>query len=86
MQRLGRQFAHPDTLDVDEAGDVWALDEGNNRVQWFDEEGKYLGKFGSEGSGAGQFSFLYPTGITTDAEGNLWIADSLNNRVQEWVP
>ncbi len=40
--------------------------------------------WGSEGSGAGQFS--YPRGAATDADGYLYVADSRNSRIQKFAP
>ncbi len=78
------QFLYPDGIATDPEGNVWVADSGNNRIQEFNSEGKFIREFGSEGSSKGQF--LYPTGIATDPEGNVWAADSGNNRVQEFDP
>jgi hypothetical protein len=37
-------------------------------------------KFGSRGSGDGQF--LFPEGVTVDSHGNIIVADTENNRIQ----
>jgi len=39
-------------------------------------------KFGSQGSGDGQFSF--PVGIAVDGPGNIYVADTNNHRVQKF--
>ena len=39
-------------------------------------------KFGSFGSGDGQFNF--PEGIAVDSSGNIYVADTSNNRVQKF--
>ena len=55
---------------------------GNNRVQKFTSTGSFVTKWGSSGSGNGQFSC--PEGIETDFEGNVYVADSMNSRVQKF--
>ena len=35
-------------ISVDANGAVWVGDEGNDRVQVFNEEGEYITKFGSK--------------------------------------
>lgn len=55
-------------------------DSGNHRVQVFDKYGRFLYKFGTEGSIDGQFK--YPRGVATDQHGNIIVGDSGNNRVQ----
>jgi DNA-binding beta-propeller fold protein YncE len=46
------------------------------------EQPEYLGVFGAEGRGDGQFE--YPNGIALDGRGRLYIADRENDRVQVW--
>jgi len=76
------QFSHPAGSAVDAEGDIWVVDENNDRVQEFDGEGEYLTSFGSSGSGNGQFG--RPTDIAIDAEGHLWVTDAGNSRVEEF--
>ena len=42
----------------------------------------YSSEFGSEGTGAGQFS--EPSSLTTDSSGDVWVADEHNERVEEF--
>ena len=76
----GGQLKEPKGLAVDASGNVWVADYGNNRIQEFNSEGKFLQTFGKEGSGEGQFK--EPSGIVVDG-GNLYVAEAGNNRVQE---
>src|SRR6185437_12894000 len=46
------------------------------------QTGKFITKWGSPGSGDGQFNS--PTGIRTDSAGNVYVADFDNNRVQKF--
>jgi YD repeat-containing protein len=75
------ELREPKGLAIDSAGNVWVADFGNNRVQKFNAAtGKYEQKFGTEGTGEGQFK--NPTGIAFSG-GNAYIVDYGNNRVQE---
>lgn len=65
------------------AGDVYVVDALNHRVQRFNSVGVYQGKFGTSGSGAGQFST--PTGVAIDqADGSVYVYDQGNRRVSKW--
>jgi sugar lactone lactonase YvrE len=61
-------------------GDVLVVDKGNNRIERFSQEGKFVSKFGSYGTTPGLFSA--PTSIALDGSNKLWITDKTNNRVQ----
>ncbi len=59
------------------------VDQGNNRIQKFDSNGKFITKWGSLGNGNGQFNGT--GGIATDAStGNVYVGDSDNNRVEKF--
>jgi len=47
----------------------------------FDNNGVFIRKWGSAGSGDGEFQ--HPTGIAVDQEGNVYVADYENQRVQK---
>ena len=79
------QFKLPDEIEIDKLGNVWIGDQGNNRIQQFDLAGQFKGKFGSPGSGPGQFILAAPMGIAADSKGHLWVADVGNHRVQQWL-
>jgi DNA-binding beta-propeller fold protein YncE len=42
----------------------------------------YLGFFGGEGIGDGQFA--YPNGVAVDGRGRIYVADTANDRIQVW--
>jgi tripartite motif-containing protein 71 len=77
------QFDEPAGIAVGEEGDVWVVDHGNDRVEEYSSEGKFLSEFADAGSGAGQLN--EPRGIVVD-EGELYVADYGNNRVEEFSP
>lgn len=78
------QLNRPEAVDVDEQGTVWVGDRVNDRVEAFDEDGKSLGEFGSQGSGEAQLELTYPIGIAA-TEGEVWLTDSGNHRLQRWL-
>jgi len=69
---------------TDSEGNVLVTDTGNNEIDIYDSNGKFITSFGSEGSGDGQFN--NPTGITIDNKGNLYVIDSGNYRIQKFAP
>src|SRR5215510_9916480 len=52
---------------ADDGGDVYVVDNGNNRILKFTGDGVLITQWGTFGTGDGQFS--YPTGIAVDATG-----------------
>ena len=61
-------------------GMVFVAINNNFRVAMYSPEGEFLGEFGSEGTGPGQF--LYPSGIAVTENGLLYLADAGNRRMQ----
>ena len=57
---------------------------GNRRVAYFDQDLKFLGQWGSEGEGEGQF--VLPHSITTDPDGLVYVADRTKWRIQIFSP
>ena len=58
------QFQFPYAVACNSRGDIIVADKNNHRIQVFDRNGKFMFKFGSNGSGSGQFD--QPSGITVD--------------------
>jgi hypothetical protein len=63
--------------------DVYVVDKGNNRIQKFTSVGTYLTRWGTSGSGDGQF--LSPSGAAVDANLDVFVADSGNCRIQKFT-
>jgi sugar lactone lactonase YvrE len=76
------QLSHPADIALDASGNLWVVDENNNRVEKFNESGTYLSQFGSKGAGNGQFT--RPTSLAIDSKGNIWVLDAGNHRVQKF--
>jgi DNA-binding beta-propeller fold protein YncE/tetratricopeptide (TPR) repeat protein len=89
-RRIGGQGAGPGQfrsargLAVDESGNFWVADTGNDRLQKFSIEGNLLHVIGKSGSGEGEFKA--PSGIAVTAKGNIAVADTGNRRVQVLSP
>ena len=83
-QRIGPfegQFNRPRALAIGADDSVFVADTYYNRIQVFDNNGKFIKAFGSLGSEPGQFSS--PSGIAIDkSTGNVYVADSGNGRIQ----
>jgi hypothetical protein len=73
---------HPESSVIDVLTDdfIVVTDTGNNRVQMFAPNGRFLGTFGT-GPGSDDDNFDYPRGIDHDDE-HLYVVDRGNNRVQ----
>jgi sugar lactone lactonase YvrE len=65
-------------------GDIYVVDGGNNRVQRFDRDGRFISEFGTAGRGNGQFD--RPYGIAIDKEGYIFVSDTGNKRIQKFAP
>ena len=74
----------PSGLAFDRDDNLYVADHRNNRVQRFTKEGGFLGAFGSEGSGDGEFNL--PWGMCVSPGGDVYVADWRNDRVQRFAP
>ena len=68
---------------VDSLGNVYVADTGNNRVQKFTSDGKFITKWGSYGTEDGNFSG--PSGLAIDNIGNVYVVDKGNSRIQKFT-
>lgn len=75
---------------VDSAGYVYVTDYPNYRVQKFTSNGVFVAKWGSFGTGNGQFGgtqigAVGPEGIAVDQAGFVYVTDAGNNRNQKFT-
>jgi DNA-binding beta-propeller fold protein YncE len=63
---------------------ITAVDSCNNRIQKFDSNGNFITKWGTLGTGDGQFS--RPKGIGINSKGLVYVAETNNARVQIFAP
>jgi sugar lactone lactonase YvrE len=84
------QFDGPAGVAVDQEGNVYVADWGNNRVRKITPDGivSTLAGNGDEafadgsGGSTGQAAFNGPNGVAVDAQGNVFVADSGNHRIR----
>ena len=55
-------------------------DSGNNRIQLFQLNGKFVGKFGTKGSNIGEF--MNPWSVAVLNNGRIIVSDIYNNYIQ----
>jgi len=77
-------FNRPSDLAVDSQGRLHVLDTGNNRIQVFDREGKFVKTIGRRGQGPGEF--FMPESMAFDGAGNLYVVEGNNGRIQQITP
>ena len=65
---------------VNKEGLLMVCDRANHRVQVFELSGKFVTKFGSEGSKRGEFK--YPVSTASLSDGRIVVSDKNNHRIQ----
>jgi len=75
------KFDQPMGVAVDDKGNVYVVDTGNNRVQKFNSSGAFEREWGGFGTGNGQFN--QPTDIAL-VGWVVFVADTGNNRIQRF--
>ena len=75
------QFYRPQGIAYNASNDkVYVVDSGNGCIQILNSDLSYVGCFGEEGSGQGQFDD--PQHLACDSTGNVYVADCDNHRIQ----
>ena len=78
----------PRGVAVDDSGRLFVADTSDHNLKVYTigdlkaPTPAYLGSFGVEGQGDGQFE--YPNGVATDTRAHIYVTDRENNRVQVW--
>ena len=62
-------------------GTIWTGEQAGERIQKFDAQMHFLGKWGSEGYGSGQYSQGI-MGMSFDKKGRVWTVDNGGHRVE----
>jgi DNA-binding beta-propeller fold protein YncE len=66
---------------VDKLGHIYVVDRGNDRIQKFDSNGKFITAWGSHGiNNGGQFSEV--ADVTVDSTGHVYVSDYGDNTVK----
>jgi tripartite motif-containing protein 71 len=74
----------PCGMTVDPDGSAYATDQGTHRIWKFTSEGVVLSKWGTYGSGDGEFK--RPRGVAVASDGSVYVADGHNHRIQKFSP
>jgi len=79
------QFDQANGIATDSKGDLYVADRNNERIQKFTPNGSFVRKWGSSGSGNGQFSSNNgAVDIAVDGNDNIYVVDRANHRVQKF--
>lgn len=90
----GAELYRPAGLAVDQHGNVYIADTGNNRIRKVDTKGiittvagsgKYYGD-GGDGGPATSARLSFPFGVAVGRDGTVYIADTGNNRLRQITP
>ena len=79
---LNGEFANPNGMAFDAAGNLYVADTNNSRIQVFNSAGTHLLSFGASGTADGQFD--RPSDVAVDSNGNIYVADNDNARIQKF--
>jgi DNA-binding beta-propeller fold protein YncE len=77
----GQSLQLPYDIKLGADDSLYAIEYGAGRVTRLDLNGQVLARYGSTGTGLGQFST--PWGIAVDSQKNIFVADTGNRRVVE---
>ncbi|WP_187269562.1 IPT/TIG domain-containing protein [Flagellimonas hymeniacidonis] len=84
----GAQFRYPRGLDIDAEGNIYVVDEQNQKIKKIsgDQVITYAGSIEGEADGSGlDAQFNHPFGVTVDTSGNVYVADTSNHRIRKII-
>ncbi len=67
-------FNQPSDAVLDAAGNLYVLDTGNQRIQKFGPDGKYVATIGRKGQGPGEFNS--PSSLDIGPDGNFYVLET----------
>lgn len=83
------QFTTPRNMAFAPDGSIYVADSGNNRIEHFGADGKFIKAWGSSGDidsgNAPGGTFKEPWGIAVAADGSVYVADTWNFRIQKFT-
>jgi hypothetical protein len=84
---VGLEF--PSSLQLDAMGNLYVVEETEDRVRYIDTHAQVIGTvagstngFAGDGGPAVLAKLNYPTSIAMDSDGNLYIAEMVNHRIR----
>ncbi|MEH7253358.1 6-bladed beta-propeller [Neobacillus niacini] len=75
------KFIAPNAVTVDHDDQIYITDSGNNRVQVFDKDGKFIKIINGSPDGKGDPTFLNPRGVAVDSKGNVFVVNNLAHNI-----
>jgi DNA-binding beta-propeller fold protein YncE len=75
------QFIAPNAVTIDKDNHIYVTDSGNNRLQVFDNKGKFIRVINGSKDGKGDTILLNPRGIAVDSQGTIYIVNSLSHNI-----
>lgn len=80
---IGELHSLPYGVAVDSLGTVYVVDSYYNCITKFTSDGTFIAKWGTRGSGNGQFNA--PSAVAVDNSGIVYVADTGNHRIQTFT-
>ena len=75
-----KTFLNPTSLAIDSKDNLYVVDQENNRIQVFDENGNFIHVFGTLGKNFSQFD--RPVDIAIGSNDVIYVAEAGNHRIQ----
>jgi len=77
----GAGYRNPRGVTIDRNGNIVYADDALRKIYTLSPTGAYIGSYGTNGTGPGEFYF--PSGVATDGDGDMYVTDTMNHRVQK---
>jgi DNA-binding beta-propeller fold protein YncE len=75
------QFRAPNAVVIDKDNNIFVSDSGNQRVQVFTNDGKFIRSINGSKDGKGSPVFVNPRGIGIDSRGILYVVNNLTHYI-----
>jgi DNA-binding beta-propeller fold protein YncE len=76
------KFSKPRGIATDDKGNFYVADTGNDRIQKFDANGKFVTLFGDPGEREGKLK--EPNGVVVDSDGSVYVTDAHNMKLLKY--